>query len=62
MAENNFTFCAEIKYDTDNALLLTDGVEEFWIPKSLVREQRHIRDSDYEFTIPEWLAVQKGVC
>ena len=58
---SGYQLYAEIKYETDGAYLLTDGVDEWWIPKSQVLEMEHIRDSDYEFTIPEWLAVQKDM-
>lgn len=58
---NETEFCAEIKWETESSLLLTDGAEEFWIPKSLIFKQRHISKSDYEFVIPEWLAIQKGI-
>lgn len=55
-------FCGEIKWETDNAYLVFDGDNEIWIPKSQVKEKRRIgRDGDYEFTIPEWLAKEKGI-
>ena len=55
------TFCATIKYETDAAYLLADGVNEFWIPKSQVLAKEQIKDSDYEFVIPEWLAFEKEI-
>jgi hypothetical protein len=61
MNREQFTFCAEIKWETENAYLLTDGVNEFWIPKSQVTEKEHISGSDYEITIPEWLAIDKEI-
>ena len=54
-------FCATIKWETDSAYLLSDGVDEFWIPKSQVVEKEQIQNSDYEFVIPGWLAIQKGI-
>ena len=61
MSREQFTFCAEIKWETENAYLLTDGVNEFWVPKSQVTDKEHISGSDYEFTIPEWLAIDKEI-
>ena len=64
---SDFEFCATIKHETQEgedkqgAFLLTDGVDEFWIPKSQVIEKRQISGDDYEFTIPEWLAIDKGI-
>ena len=63
----NFTFCAEIKHETQEdeekmgAFLCFDGVNEFWIPKSQVIEKRQISGDDYEITIPEWLAIDKEI-
>ena len=62
-----FTFCATIKHETQEgepkagAYLLTDGVDEFWIPKSQVIDKYQISGDDYEFTIPEWLAIDKEI-
>jgi len=55
------TFCATIKYETDAAYLLSDGVNEFWVPKSQILGKEVIKDSDYEFVIPEWLAIAKEI-
>lgn len=55
------TFCATMKWETDAAYLLSDGVDEFWVPKSQVLDKEHIRDSDYEFVVPEWLAIEKEI-
>jgi len=57
----NITFCAEIKWETDGAFLLFDGVNEVWIPKSQVLDKDQISGGDYEFTIPEWLAIEKEI-
>ena len=54
-------FGATIKWETDAAYLLSDGVNEFWVPKSQVHEKEQIQNSDYEFAIPEWLAIEKGI-
>ncbi len=59
--EEDVTFCATIKWETEAALLLSDGVSEFWVPKSQVIEQTQIADGDYDFVVPEWLAIEKGI-
>lgn len=47
---------AEIKRETEKALLLSDGATEAWVPKSQVEDNR-----DGTFTMPEWLAKDKGL-
>jgi len=45
----------ELRHETDAAFLIeVDGVKE-WVPKSLVEY-----DGDETFTMPEWLAIEKG--
>ena len=61
MAEGTVEFYAEIKMETMAALLLSDGTDEFWIPKSQIVEMRKIKGQDWEFEIPHWLAREKGV-
>lgn len=58
---------AELRHETDNAYLLWDGREEeevggknkkelrVWVPKSQVED-----NGDGTFTMPEWLALEKG--
>lgn len=51
-----YDFAAQLRNETDKALLLFDGESEFWVPKS------HTEDNgDGTFTIPQWLAEKKGV-
>jgi len=57
-------FCGELRHETDKAYLVYDGADEVWIPKSQCLDVQQIGgtlSSDYEFTIPEWLAEEKGV-
>jgi len=56
-------FCGEVKHETDAAYLVYDGANEVWIPKSQVQECRRLsaKSDDYEFIIPEWLAIEKGI-
>jgi hypothetical protein len=50
-----FDLAAEIKAETEKAWLLFDGAKEAWVPKSQVENNK-----DGTFTMPEWLAVDKG--
>ncbi len=46
---------AEIRGETEKALRLYDGKEMEWVPKSQVED-----NNDGTFTMPEWLAKEKG--
>ena len=56
----------EIRYKTDRAVLLSDGVVEGWIPLSQLNEDSYAEIEDgeigdgLEISIPEWLAKDKG--
>jgi hypothetical protein len=53
--------CAEIKRVTPTALLITDSRTEGWIPKSQVEMDQDGGVGDtVVFTMPEWLAIEKG--
>lgn len=56
-------FCGEVRKETVAAYLVFDGRDETWIPKSQVKEMRSVgrRAGDYEFIIPEWLAIKKEI-
>jgi hypothetical protein len=45
---------AELRHETDKALLLFDGKRKAWVPKSLVED-----NGDGTFTMPHWLAEDK---
>lgn len=47
---------ADLRHETDRAILIFDGAREAWLPKSLVE-----RNDDGTFTMPEWLALDKGL-
>ena len=51
-----FDFAATLKHETDNAYLVNDGDKDYWLPKKLTED-----NGDGTFTIPEWLAVEKGI-
>lgn len=46
---------AQLKHETPKAFLLYDGSREEWVSKSLVEN-----NGDGTFTMPEWLAQEKG--
>lgn len=46
---------AELRHETPKAFLLFDGAREEWVPKSMTENNR-----DGTFTMPEWLAADKG--
>ena len=50
-----FDLAAEIKGETDKAGRLFDGTKTEWVPKSQVED-----NGDGTFTMPEWLAKDKG--
>jgi len=61
MSNNQIEFCAAIAWETEMCYILEDGVNKINLPKSLCLKKRQIKDSDYEFTVPEWWAFQEGV-
>jgi len=46
--------------ETDKAMLLSDGNEQYWIPKSLMEDIRE-KGPLITFTIPEWFAYKEGL-
>lgn len=67
MSEKLIDISAIIRHETDNAYLLYDGRSEtkkgdtvpselkVWVPKSMIED-----NGDGTFTMPEWLAKDKG--
>jgi hypothetical protein len=53
--EKLFDLAAQVRAETPRAFLLFDGAKEVWVPKSQVEA-----NSDGTFTMPEWLAIDKG--
>lgn len=60
-APKTIEFSAEIIHETDKAYLLSDGTDEFWMPKSQIKSERDLGDGNVELEIPEWLAEDKGI-
>lgn len=50
-----FDVAAEVKGETDKAIRLFDGSHTEWVPKSQVED-----NGDGTFTMPTWLAKDKG--
>jgi hypothetical protein len=50
-----FDMAAEVRGETDKALRLFDGTKTEWVPKSQVED-----NGDGTFTMPTWLARDKG--
>lgn len=50
----------ELKKETPKAWLVHDGDREVWIPKSECELEKD-RNNMYDLTIPEWLAMEKGL-
>ena len=62
MDKKTVEFCGEIVNETRLAYLVFDGDKEVWIPKSQVLSLLRLKPSKtYEFTIPEWLAIEKEI-
>lgn len=50
-----FDLAAEVQAETPKAWRLSDGVKTEWVPKSQVED-----NGDGTFTMPIWLAKEKG--
>ena len=47
---------ARVERESEKAWLVDDGDRKVWLPKSLVEQ-----NGDGTFTLPEWLAKEKGL-
>lgn len=56
--ENQVELLLDLIRDTDAAWYVTDGNIFVWIPKSLVEQNG---DDPRLFTLPEWLAIDRGL-
>lgn len=55
MKKELMDIAAELKGETANAYRIYDGSKTEWVPKSQVE-----RNDDGTFTMPTWLAKEKG--
>lgn len=46
---------ADLRHETEKAFLLHDGDRQAWVPKAQVEN-----NDDGTFSMPEWLALDKG--
>lgn len=56
MKAEPFDFAADLKHETEKAFLVNDGAKDHWLPKQFTEQ-----NPDGTFTIPEWLAIEKGI-
>ena len=56
--KNLVEICGDIKHDTEDAILLSDGVNFDWLPRSQIKIRK--LSNGYEVIMPEWLAKKKG--
>lgn len=66
MAKHNARteLAVEFVRETENAILVKDGNNEVWIPKSQVTYDEDLelkRGLALEIELPEWLAEEKGL-
>ena len=54
-------FYGQYRDETPRAVLVNDGIDNIWLPRSQIKSMRQIRDTDYEFVISYWLAKKKGI-
>jgi hypothetical protein len=59
-SKNEVTIFAEEKYRTENAILFTDGVDDFWLPLSMIHLESK-GGNNFEVSMPEWLAKKKEI-
>ena len=52
----------EYVHETPGAVLIHDGDEEHWIPKSVIEDGHHVDWSkEEEMPIAEWFALKEGL-
>jgi len=52
---------AELRHETPRAYLIFDGGTEVWLPKSQCEMYDNGVSKFKQFTLPEWLAKEKGL-
>lgn len=51
----------EVQAETPKALLVNDGINEVWIPRSQIKDQCEEKGVISSIFITEWLAKEKGL-
>ena len=61
----NIEICVVLRRQTPGAILVDDGSDSVWIPKSLIIDEIDWEskkdDQELSLEIPEWLALQEGL-
>jgi hypothetical protein len=58
--ENSVTITCKIEHETDKAVLINNGGQKSWLPKSLIELDRE-PDGGAVVYVPEWLADKNGL-
>ena len=64
MKSNLIDITVEIEAETDKAVLVHEGDKSkaVWLPRSQIEiEKNALNGGIYEITLPEWLALDKGL-
>ena len=62
---SDISIMVDLVHMTEDAILVYDGTQEVWVPKSLIVDPSSFELLGYdeydsfELTIPEWLAIDK---
>jgi hypothetical protein len=57
---NQLTIECNIEHETERAVLINDGTQKIWLPKSVVEVDRAEGDRAVVY-VPEWLANERGL-
>ena len=59
-----FDFACEYRSESANAVLINDGTNDHWIPKSIAEWDPPLDSAAVNFTctVPEWFAKKEGLC
>ena len=58
---NHVEIDCEVIAETQDALLVSDGKQEVWIPRSQISDQSEDKGKITSIFISEWLANKKGL-
>lgn len=62
MDKDYIDFDVEVLHETDQAVWVSDGINEVWIPKSQISDElEYLTNGLVRILIPEWLAKEKGL-
>ena len=54
-------FYVVVKKETDMAILVNDGDQDFWLPRSQIALREPNKNDETSVWVPEWLATKKGL-